>query len=140
MNVYEFVAKWRQVALTERSASQQHFLDLCEVFDHPKPALADPTGENFTFEKGAAKHGGGQGAGGGDHAVWTVPRLPGHRRALPSRWLTSTDNGHIIRAPTTVNQASPDLDAIFLGQGRTRCSTLATSKNSSSSGERQKAK
>lgn len=61
MNVSEFVAKWRQVALTERSASQQHFLDLCEVFDHPKPALADPTGESFTFEKGAAKHGGGQG-------------------------------------------------------------------------------
>jgi type II restriction/modification system DNA methylase subunit YeeA len=61
MNVSEFVAKWRQVALTERSASQQHFLDLCEVFEHPKPALADPTGESFTFEKGATKHGGGQG-------------------------------------------------------------------------------
>lgn len=52
MNVSEFVAKWRQVELTERSASQQHFLDLCEVFNHPKPALADPTGENFTFGKG----------------------------------------------------------------------------------------
>lgn len=61
MNVADFVAKWRQVELTERSASQQHFLDLCEVFDHPKPAAADPTGENFTFEKGAEKHGGGQG-------------------------------------------------------------------------------
>jgi type II restriction/modification system DNA methylase subunit YeeA len=61
MNVSEFVAKWRKAELTERSASQQHFLDLCEVFNHPKPALADPTGENFTFERGAAKHGGGQG-------------------------------------------------------------------------------
>src|SRR5438874_1631802 len=61
MNVSEFVAKWRKVELTERSASQQHFLDLCEVFDHPKPAQADPTGENFTFEKGALKHGGGHG-------------------------------------------------------------------------------
>ena len=61
MNVSEFVANWRQVELTERSASQQHFLDLCEVFNHPKPAQSDPTGENFTFEKGAAKHGGGQG-------------------------------------------------------------------------------
>lgn len=61
MNVAEFVAKWRPVELTERSASQQHFLDLCEVFDHPKPAQHDPTGENFTFEKGAAKRGGGQG-------------------------------------------------------------------------------
>jgi len=61
MNVSEFVAKWQKVELTERSASQQHFLDLCEVFDHPKPALDDPSGERFTFEKGAAKHGGGQG-------------------------------------------------------------------------------
>jgi len=61
MNVSEFVSKWQKVELTERSASQQHFLDLCEVFDHPKPALDDPSGERFTFEKGAAKHGGGQG-------------------------------------------------------------------------------
>jgi hypothetical protein len=35
MTVAEFVAKWRKVELTERSASQQHFLDLCEVFEHP---------------------------------------------------------------------------------------------------------
>jgi len=61
MNVSEFVTKWDRAELTERSASQQHFLDLCEVFDHPKPAAADPTGAEFTFEKGAAKHGGGQG-------------------------------------------------------------------------------
>ena len=40
MNVSEFVAKWRTAELTERSASQQHFLDLCEVFDHDR--LADP--------------------------------------------------------------------------------------------------
>ncbi len=31
------------------------------VFDHPTPAAADPTGESFCFEKGAAKHGGGDG-------------------------------------------------------------------------------
>lgn len=61
MTPHHFIVKWRQVQLTERSAAQQHFLDLCEVFDHPKPADADPTGEWFTFEKGAAKHGGGDG-------------------------------------------------------------------------------
>ena len=61
MTVSEFVAKWSRAALTERSASQQHFLDLCEVFDHPKPAEADPAGESFTFERGAAKQGGGRG-------------------------------------------------------------------------------
>jgi len=61
MTPRQFIAKWQKVNLTERSASQQHFLDLCEVFEHPKPADADPTGEWFTFEKGAAKRGGGGG-------------------------------------------------------------------------------
>jgi hypothetical protein len=56
-----FISKWRHVQLTERSASQQHFLDLCEVLEHPKPAEADPAGEWFTFERGAGKRGGGRG-------------------------------------------------------------------------------
>ncbi len=42
MNVHEFIQKWSRVSLTERSASQQHFLDLCELLGHPKPAAADP--------------------------------------------------------------------------------------------------
>jgi hypothetical protein len=33
------------VQISERSAAQQHFLDLCELVGHPKPAEADPTGE-----------------------------------------------------------------------------------------------
>ena len=58
MNVFGFGSKWQKVALTERSAAQQHFLDLCAVFDHPTPAQADPTGDTFAFEKGVEKHGG----------------------------------------------------------------------------------
>lgn len=61
MNVHQFVLKWTRVSLTERSASQQHFLDLCEIFGHGKPADLDPDGDFFTFEKGAAKYGGGSG-------------------------------------------------------------------------------
>jgi hypothetical protein len=61
MNVHEFIQKWKNIELTERSASQQHFLDLCELLGHAKPADADPKGESFTFEKGAQKHGGGDG-------------------------------------------------------------------------------
>jgi hypothetical protein len=61
MTIPEFIAKWRKVELKERSAAQEHFLDLCHVFEHPTPAAADPTGENFCFEKGAAKHAGGDG-------------------------------------------------------------------------------
>jgi type II restriction/modification system DNA methylase subunit YeeA len=61
MNIHEFIQKWSRVSLTERSASQQHFLDLCEVLGHAKPADADPKGEWFTFEKGTSKRGGGEG-------------------------------------------------------------------------------
>src|ERR1017187_4336688 len=58
---YTTLFRSSQVELTERSAAQQHFLDLCELVGHPKPAAADPAGVSFTFEKGAAKHGGGDG-------------------------------------------------------------------------------
>ena len=61
MTIPEFIAKWRKVELKERSAAQEHFIDLCNVFEHPTPAAADPTGKNFCFEKGAAKHDGGDG-------------------------------------------------------------------------------
>ncbi len=57
----QFIAKWGPVTLTERSAAQQHFIDLCRLLDHPTPAEADPTGETFTFEKGATKANGGRG-------------------------------------------------------------------------------
>jgi type II restriction/modification system DNA methylase subunit YeeA len=61
MNVSEFIAKWQRVQLNESAAAQQHFLDLCELLGHPKPAEADPTGTWFTFEKGAPKQSGGEG-------------------------------------------------------------------------------
>jgi type II restriction/modification system DNA methylase subunit YeeA len=61
MTVTEFIAKWRRVDLKERSASQQHFLDLCALVGHPPPAEADPTGVDFCFEKGATKASGGEG-------------------------------------------------------------------------------
>ena len=61
MTPYEFIDKWRASTLTERSASHQHFLDLCELLDEPKPAEADPTGETYCFERGARKDTGGDG-------------------------------------------------------------------------------
>ena len=61
LNAAGFIAKWRKVELKERSAAQEHFLDLCRLLGHPTPAEADPTGETFCFEKGAEKHGGGDG-------------------------------------------------------------------------------
>jgi len=57
----EFVDKWRRSKLKERSASQEHFIDLCRMLGHPTPAKTDPEGTTFTFEKGVSKQSGGQG-------------------------------------------------------------------------------
>jgi type II restriction/modification system DNA methylase subunit YeeA len=56
-----FVDKWRHAELKERSAYQQHFLDLCRLINHPAPADIDPKGDFFTFEAGASKVAGGDG-------------------------------------------------------------------------------
>jgi len=61
MNPSDFIRKWRDVALTERSACQQHFLDLCKLVEHPSPTDMDMKGDFFTFEKGVEKTGGGDG-------------------------------------------------------------------------------
>lgn len=61
MNAAEFAAKWKRANLSERSAYQQHFLDLCDLLGEQKPAEVDPTGESYTFEKGVAKADGGKG-------------------------------------------------------------------------------
>ncbi|WP_295456406.1 DNA methyltransferase [uncultured Thiodictyon sp.] len=57
----QFIAKWTDATLKERSAAQEHFIDLCRLLDEPTPADADPTGSWYCFEKGAAKAGGGDG-------------------------------------------------------------------------------
>lgn len=57
----EFVTRWKASSLSERSASHGHFIDLCEVLEHPRPAAIDVTGESFTFEKHVSKTRGGKG-------------------------------------------------------------------------------
>ncbi|HJW71329.1 MAG TPA: DNA methyltransferase [Geothrix sp.] len=61
MTPESFVAKWSKSELKERSACQEHFLDLCHLVGHPTPAEADPTGESFCFERFAEKQGGTDG-------------------------------------------------------------------------------
>ncbi|MGI8978123.1 MAG: hypothetical protein ACR2FY_02745 [Pirellulaceae bacterium] len=55
MSPAQFIAKWQAVNLSERSACQQHFLDLCELLGQPMPAAADPEGAWYCFEKGVKK-------------------------------------------------------------------------------------
>ena len=61
MTPYQFIAKWRASELKERSAAQEHFIDLCRLLAEPTPAEADPTGERYCFERGARKDTGGDG-------------------------------------------------------------------------------
>ena len=61
MTPHEFITKWRASALKERSASQEHFIDLCRLLGEPTPAEADPAGETYCFERGARKDTGGDG-------------------------------------------------------------------------------
>lgn len=70
MTPQQFIAKWQKADLSERSAAQQHFLDLCELLEQPKPAEADPEGTHYTFERGAHKMDGGEG--------WADVWLRGH--------------------------------------------------------------
>ena len=57
----QFIKKWKSSTLTERAASQSHFIDLCALLDEPTPTDVDPTGENYAFERGANKTTGGEG-------------------------------------------------------------------------------
>jgi hypothetical protein len=41
MTPERFIDKWRGVTRSERSAAQEHFLDLCAMLDVPKPADVD---------------------------------------------------------------------------------------------------
>ena len=61
MTPQDFIKKWRNVELKERTASHSHFIDLCRLLDIDDPVTADPKGEWFTFEKGASKTSGGEG-------------------------------------------------------------------------------
>jgi len=70
MTPQEFIAKWQRANLSERSAYQQHFLDLCEVLGQPTPAAADPDGVCYTFERGVRKTSG--------EAGWADVWMQGH--------------------------------------------------------------
>ena len=50
MRPEEFIAKWRNVQFGEKQASQEMFLDVCALVEHPTPgAVGNP--DVFTFEK-----------------------------------------------------------------------------------------
>jgi hypothetical protein len=50
----EFIQKWSASQLSERAASQEHFIDLCRLLGQPTPAEHDSIGAEYTLEKAAA--------------------------------------------------------------------------------------
>jgi type II restriction/modification system DNA methylase subunit YeeA len=61
MTPSEFIKKWKAANLKERSAAQEHFIDLCRLLGEQTPAQADPEGAWYCFERGASKLTGGDG-------------------------------------------------------------------------------
>jgi hypothetical protein len=57
----QLAAKWTASTLNERSAAQEHFMDLCRMLGEATPARVDRHGESFCFERGARETGGGHG-------------------------------------------------------------------------------
>ncbi len=51
MTPAQFIATWHNTSRSERSAAQEHFLDLCALFGHPRPGEVDGQGMDFTFER-----------------------------------------------------------------------------------------
>ncbi|MBI4718240.1 MAG: transposase [Planctomycetes bacterium] len=68
-----FIAKWSPIELSERAASQEHFIDLCRLLGQPTPADHDATGAEYTFEKGVTPTAGASRGAAGTHGfadVW----------------------------------------------------------------------
>ncbi|MCO5201842.1 MAG: class I SAM-dependent DNA methyltransferase [Chloroflexi bacterium] len=53
--------KWTATTRTERAAAPEHFIDLCRMLGEKTPNEADPSGDFYAFEKGAAKSSGEDG-------------------------------------------------------------------------------
>ncbi|MFI4860925.1 MAG: type IIL restriction-modification enzyme MmeI, partial [Phycisphaerales bacterium JB063] len=67
-----FVAKWRDNTLSERSASQQHFIDLCRLLGQPTPAEHDPAGHEYAFDMGVSVTGPASASAKGKHGFADV--------------------------------------------------------------------
>ncbi len=61
MTPEQFIDKWSRTQTKEKSAAQEHFVDLCRLLGEPTPNEADPQGDWYCFERGANKTGAGQG-------------------------------------------------------------------------------
>lgn len=114
MTPAEFLNKWRNVELKERSAAQERFLDLCRLVAHPTPAEADPAGGTFCFEKGTAKLDGGDGCA----DVWKR----GHF-AFEYKGRHLSEKEWCYPDPTSAHNKPKELRADMSEKGSLKCAT-----------------
>lgn len=55
MTPEQFIEKWAKNNLSERAASQSHFIDLCALLGEGTPTDIDPSGKIYAFERAATK-------------------------------------------------------------------------------------
>ena len=79
MNPQQFITKWQKVELSERAASQEHFIDLCRLLGQPTPASYDATGAEYTFEKGVPVTSAASKGAQGSHGLGRRSPLPESR-------------------------------------------------------------
>ena len=53
-----FAQKWRENETKEKTASQEHFIDLCRMLGEPTPNEPDPTGASYALGKAVKKSSG----------------------------------------------------------------------------------
>jgi hypothetical protein len=95
LSVPDFVKRWKINSLSERSGSQSHFIDLCDMLGQPHPAAADAAGERYAFDKPLNKVYGGKGFADvwlRDHFAWEYKGK--HKDLKP----------HTCRAPLSMQQ------------------------------------
>jgi hypothetical protein len=89
MTPEKFTTKWRGCTRTERSASQEHFLDLCVLLGVPTPQDEDRHGDFYTFEKTVLKLDGRPGRA----DVWRKGRFAWEYKSLTHNGLEGAEAG-----------------------------------------------
>ncbi len=126
--VAAFIAKWRSATLKERSAAQEHFIDLCRLLEVKTPAEVDPQGEWYCFEKGAKKTGGGDGwadvwkrghfgweyKGKGKSLVEALRQLRQYAPALENPPLLIVCDLDVVEIHTNFTNAAPAMHRLLL--------------------------
>lgn len=128
MDVVTFQRKWIASTAKERSAAQEHFLDLCALLDVPTPNEADPSGDFYAFERGATKATGGNGWADvwyKGHFAWeykgknanlthAYQQLQNYRDALESPPLMIVSDLNIIRIHTNFTATPTEIHEFAL--------------------------